>query len=67
MPSWDATVSRQSFGWVPLSRRTDLWNGVDFIPKVSNEAPFKLDSTRPIALWELSVITASNFSYEGRP
>lgn len=65
--TWTARVSVNSFNWIPYSQRTDLYKGVDFIPKATDVAPFKLDSTRPAVVWELSAITASSFTAEHRP
>lgn len=59
--------SVNSFNWIPYSQRTDLWRGVDFIPKATNAAPLKLDSTRPAVVWNLSAITASGFTAERNP
>lgn len=65
--TWTAGASRNSFAWVPYAVQTDLWEGVDFVPKASVEAPLKLDSTRPAVVWNVSALTASNASAEGKP
>lgn len=65
--AWGAAASRNSYAWIPYATREDLSGGIDFVPKASIEAPLKLDSTRPLAAWNLSAITASGFTAEAHP
>lgn len=65
--TWADFASRNSFGWIPFGTLADLWEGVDFVPRVWNDAPLKVDNTRPIVVWEDSVVTSSAFTAEGLP
>lgn len=66
--TWGDWGSGASFIWIPFSTRTDLWQGVDFVPKTVTEgAPLKLNAVRPLALWNLSAVTSSAFTAERKP
>lgn len=63
----DSQGTPKTYAWIPYGQVTDLWGGVDFVPKAGEEAPYQASTDRPAVVWNLSVITASNFSAEGRP
>ncbi len=65
--TWAEHASAASFEWTPLGRVTDLWLGIDFVAKVSADAPAKARSERAISIWNVSVVTASDYSGEGAP
>jgi hypothetical protein len=53
--------------WIPFGTITDLWGGVDFVPKASADAAGSVSSRRPIAIWNRSTVTSSRFTAEGQP
>ena len=68
--TWAGTysvASVRSFGWLPYGPLADLWDGRDFAPKVSADAPYKVNSVRPAAIWNPSTITGSAFTAERQP
>ena len=69
MPGWSTAtaISRLSYGWISYSHITDASKGVDFVPKAAIAAPARASINRPLQIWNLSVITSSNFSAERMP
>lgn len=66
--TWPAlNPSRNSYGWLPLSAVTDLWQGVDFVPTAVIAAPAKASTLRPVVVYNLSAITASGYTAERHP
>jgi hypothetical protein len=66
--TWSEVTAGNPYRWVGYATVQDLWGGVDFVPSVnSTHAIWSVNSGRPIALWSLSIITASGATMEGRP
>lgn len=66
--TWQAITAGNPYRWIGFAAVEDLWGGVDFAPSVnSTHAIWSVNSQRPVALWELSTITASGVTMEGRP
>lgn len=65
---WQAnSATSETNRWIPYGQVLDPAGGTDFVPIASTALPYVASADRPIAVYDLSTITAAGFAGEGKP